>query len=151
MAIQDEITQQMKASMRARDARTLGVIRMLKSKMGQETTKAGFSGEVDDALWLKVITAYAKSQRKAIATYERAGEAGVEHIEQINWELEYVSQWLPKMADEATVRGWVEEAIAGLGGKDTAVMGAVMGSVMKPHKGDADPTMVRKLVQSLLA
>ncbi len=151
MAIQDDITGQMKDAMRARDARTLGVIRMLKSKMGQETTKAGFSGEVDDALWLKVITAYAKSQRKAIATYERAGEAGLEHIEQINWELSFVGQWLPKMADEPTVRGWVEEAIEGLGGKDKAVMGAVMGSVMKAHRGDADPNMVRKLAQALLA
>jgi len=151
MPIQDQITGQMKDAMRARDARTLGVIRMLKSKMGQETTKAGFAGEVDDVLWLKVITAYAKSQRKAIATYERAGEAGLEHIEQINWELEFVGQWLPKMADEATVRGWVQEAIDGLGGKEKAAMGAVMGSVMKAHRGDADPNMVRKLAQAFLA
>ncbi len=151
MAIQDEISRQMKDAMRARDARTLDVIRMLKYQMGRETTKAGFAGEVDDTLWLKVITAYAKSQRKAVATYERAGEAGQAHIEQINWELEFVGQWLPKMADEATVRGWVQEAIDGLGGKEKAVMGAVMGSVMKAHKGDADPNMVRKLVQALLA
>jgi uncharacterized protein YqeY len=133
MAIQDELTQQMKTAMRARDARTLGVIRMIKSKMGQETT------------------AYAKSQRKAIATYERAGEAGLAHIEQINWELDFLGQWLPKMADEGAVRGWVQEAIDGLGGKEKAVMGAVMGSVMKAHKGKADPNMVRKLVQTLLA
>ena len=75
----------------------------------------------------------------------------LEHIEQINWELEFVGQWLPKMADEATVRGWVQEAIDGLGGKEKAAMGAVMGSVMKAHRGDADPNMVRKLAQAFLA
>ncbi len=151
MSIFDAVTDQMKDAMRARDARTLDVIRMLKSKLSQETTKAGFSGEVNDALWVKVISAYAKSQRKAVAVYERAGEAGRDHIAQINWELAFVGQWLPKMADEATVRGWVGEAIDGLGGKEKANLGAVMGTVMKAHKGEADPNLVRKLVQAQLS
>jgi uncharacterized protein YqeY len=151
MAIQDELTGLMKDAMRARDARTLDVIRMLKSKMSQETTKAGFSGEVNDALWVKVISAYAKSQRKAVAVYEKAGEAGRDHIAQINWEVAFMGQWLPKMADEATVRAWVGEAIDGLGGREKANLGAVMGTVMKAHRGVADPNMVRRLIQDQLS
>ena len=150
MSIEEQLATQMKTAMRARDKKTLGLIRMLKSKMGERTTAAGFEGEVDDKLWLEVITAYAKSQKKAIAQFEKAGEAGKGHIEELSWELAYLDQFLPKKADEATVRIWVQEAIDGMGAGN-AKMGPVMGLVMKAHKAEVDAQMVRAIVQELLS
>ena len=151
MAIQDELNQQLKAAMRAKDKQTLNLIRMLKSKMTEKTTASGFEGVVDDALWLQVITSYAKSQKKALVTYEEAeGSSAQAHAEQIRWELNALDQWLPTKADEATVRGWVEEAIAGCGGAENAHVGRVMGAVMKAHKAEVDPSMVRRIADALL-
>ena len=151
MSIQDDLNTRMKDAMRARDKQLLGLIRMLKSKMGEKTTGTGFTGEVNDDLWIEVISSYAKSQKKALVQFEAADRAGAdEHIEQINWELAAVEEWLPTKADEATVRVWVKEAIDSLGGPG-AHFGAVMGAVMKAHKGEVEPTMVRALVEDSLA
>ena len=151
MSIQDDLNTQMKAAMRAKDKQLLGLIRMLKSKMGEKTTSKSFSGEVNDALWLEVISSYAKSQKKALAQFEGIDRPeAAEHVTQIQWELNAVDQWLPKKADEATVRGWVAEAVSGLGGPG-AHMGAVMGAVMKAHKSEVDPGMVRALVEEALS
>ena len=151
MAIQDDITQQLKTAMRNKDKQTLNLLRMLKSKLTERLTAPGFSGEVTDELWLDVITRYAKSQKKALATYENAeGESAAAHAEQIKWELDAVQAWLPKKADSAVVRGWVEEAIAGCGGAENAHLGRVMGAVMKAHKGEAEPSLVREIAEGIL-
>jgi uncharacterized protein YqeY len=46
---------------------------------------------------------------------------------------------------------WVEEVIAGLGGKEKARIGAVMGGVMKNHKDDVDASTVKRVAEALLA
>ena len=150
MSIQEDLTARMKDAMRAKDKQMLNLIRMLKSKMGEKTTSKGFSGEVNDGLWIEVISHYAKSQKKALAQYEGVdGELAAEHSAQIRWELDAVQTWLPTKADESTVRIWVEEAIAGMGGPG-AHFGAVMGAVMKAHKDEVEPAMVRRLVEEAL-
>lgn len=150
MSIEADMTSRMKDAMRARDRRLLDVIRMIKSRVQEARTASGFDGDDGDGLWLATIEAYAKSQKKARAQYVDAGEAGVSHVEQIDYELSVLDEWMPKKADEATVRGWVEEAIAGLGGKERAKFGQVMGVVMKAHKADAEPAMVRDVVEKAL-
>jgi uncharacterized protein YqeY len=52
MSIQQKIDEELKAAMRAKDAQKLVAIRMVKAKMGETITAKGFSGTVDDALWL---------------------------------------------------------------------------------------------------
>ncbi len=150
MSIEADMTARMKDAMRARDKRLLGVIRMVKSRVQEARTAAGFDGNDGDELWQSVIEAYAKSQKKARAQYADVGEAGASHVEQIDYELSVLEEWLPKKADEATVQGWVDAAIAGLGGKERAKFGAVMGAVMKAHKADVEPAMVRDLVKKSL-
>ena len=150
MSIEQDFTDQLKAAMRAKDKQSLNLIRMIKSRVKEATTTAGFEGEIDDALWLKVIRSYAKQQQKAIALYEKGGEDGQAAIDEIKWELEWMAPYMPKSVDAATVRVWVEEVIAGLGGKDNAQFGAVMGAVMKAHKGEATPVLVREAVQAAL-
>ena len=88
MSMEQKLTDTLKTAMRNRDKQMLGLVRMLKSKMTETTTKSGFNREVDDELWLEVIEAYARSQQKALTQYEEIGDAGQEHIDQLKWELE---------------------------------------------------------------
>lgn len=151
MSIEQTITDRMKAAMRARDKRTVNLMRMLKSKMTETTTAKGFSGEVDDALWLNVIRSYVKQQQKAIEQFQAAGEAGLEHIAEIEFEVQALDEFMPKFADDATLQGWIDEAIAGVGGKENAKFGAVMGKLMKGHKEQVDPAKARALINAALA
>ena len=150
MSMEQKLNDTLKDAMRNRDKPMLGLVRMLKSKMTEVRTKPGFDKEVNDALWLEVIASYARSLKKALVQYEEIGDAASEHIEEIQWEVSTMEQWLPRKADESTVKGWVDEAVNGLGGKENANFGQVMGAVMKAHKQDVDPTMVRNLVQAAL-
>ena len=56
MTIQQDIQATLKQAMRDKNRPLLNLVRMLKTKMMEQTTKSGFDSEVDDALWLKVIT-----------------------------------------------------------------------------------------------
>ncbi|MBU0551693.1 GatB/YqeY domain-containing protein [Myxococcota bacterium] len=148
--IAQQLNEQLKEAMRAKDQRLLGVIRMVKAKMTERKTSKGFKGVEDDALWLDVIGAYQKMQVKALAQYEALGEVGAEAAAELRWEIAWLEGYLPKLADEAQTRAWVEAAIQGLGGPDKARVGQVMGAVMKSHKGEVDANLVRDLVNAQL-
>lgn len=150
-SIEERLNERLKTAMRAKDQRTLNLLRMVKAKMTETLTAKGFSGEKNDALWVQVVEAYVKSQQKALEQYRQAGEAGREHAEQIEWEVANLQEYLPQKADAETVRGWVREVIEGLGGRDRAKTGQVMGAVLKAHKADADPALVRQIVDEELA
>lgn len=151
MSIEARLTQQMKDAMRAKDRRTLDLVRMVKSRMGERRTQKGFSGEVNDALWLEVIEAYVKSLKKGVVEFEKVGdEAAMEQVEQLNWEIQALQAYLPAKADEAQVKIWVDEAIAGLGGPEGLKAGRVMGVIMKAHKKDVEADMVKRLVDEAL-
>ncbi len=150
MGLGDQLNQALKDAMRAKDQRMMSLVRMLKARMQERITAKGFQGEVNDALWVEVVESYAKSQRKALETYKEIGEKAQEHIDQIEWELKAVEQFLPAKADEATVRGWISEAITGLGGASKANVGRVLGAVMKAHKADVDAAQIRPWVEEML-
>jgi uncharacterized protein YqeY len=151
MSLEARINDELKTAMRARDKKQLDLLRMIKSRVTEAKTAPGFSGPDDDSLWLSVIETFSKSQRKALEQFRAAGPQGAEHVAQIEWELAALDAYLPTKADEATTRQWVADAIAGLGGKERAKLGQVIGVVMKAHKADADPTMVRALVEAELS
>ena len=150
MSFEEQLNNRLKEAMRAKDQRMMSMTRMVKSRMQERITAKGFSGEKDDALWQDVVESYAKSQKKALEQYTAIGAPAQEHIDQITWELEALQEFLPKKADEATLRGWIQETIDGLGGAGKANIGRVMGAVMKAHKGEADAADVRKLAEEML-
>lgn len=147
-----QLDEKLKESMRNKDQPMLDLVRMLKTKMMERRTAKGFSGEVNDALWIEVIGAYVKSLEKGVTEFEKSNtDAARAQIASLRWEIEACQQWLPRKAGEDQTRAWVDEAVAGLGGKDKAKIGAVMGAVMKAHKDDVDATVVKRLAEAALA
>jgi len=151
MTIEEQLNGRLKQAMKQRDRRTLDLVRMLKARMTERRTAKGFSGEVNDALWLDVIAGYAKSLKKGIEEFAKADtEAARAQREQLAWEVARLEEFLPAKADDATTGRWIDEAIAGMGGPEKARVGAVMGAVMKVHKADVDAALVRRLVEERL-
>jgi hypothetical protein len=145
----------MKDAMRNKDRRTSTLMRMIKSKVTERTTSKEYQSSSNpptgDALWQEVIEAYVKASTKVLADYLKLGEDGAEHADQVQWEIDALQEYMPQLADEAQTRVWVREAIEKLGGAESAVVGRVMGEVMKAHKGEVDPGLTNKVAREELA
>jgi len=124
---------------------------MLKSKLTEKRTSPGFKGELTDAVVREVTASYVKQLTRSIQEFGKGGEAGRGHIEKIKWEIDQLSVYLPKHLDEAATRKIVEEAIAQSGITDPSGSGRVIGIVMKSHKDEVDPALVRRLAEEILS
>ncbi len=151
MSIEEELRKQLTAAIRSKDLRTANVIRMINTKVMERRTAAGFSGQVDDALHIDVISAYKKTLEKARPQYEAAGERGREHIDQIDFEVGFLDQFLPRGLPEEEVRAAVRAAIAETGATDVKAVGKVVGTVMKKHKGQVDAAAVKEIATAELS
>ncbi|MFT7621517.1 MAG: hypothetical protein ACI9WU_000681 [Myxococcota bacterium] len=148
--IEQQFTSRLKDAMRAKDTRVLTTIRAIRAKVGEARTAKGFTGEVDDALHLKIIAAYVKSMSKAKLEYDKAGARGDALGAALAFEIEYLSEFLPKRLDEAATIPLVEAAIASTGATSKKEIGKVMGAVMKSHRDQIEPGIVRAVADRLL-
>lgn len=152
MTIKEELKAELTGAMKAKDPRRRDVIRLIETEVTMARSAPGFSGEVDDDLYRKVISSYAKKMEKAKAEFEEAGERGQDMADKLAWEVEYLSRWLPKRLDEAATRELVKTAITELGvAGDPKASGRVIGSVMKSHRDHVDGGLVNRLVAEELA
>ncbi|MBM3286872.1 MAG: hypothetical protein FJY88_05925 [Candidatus Eisenbacteria bacterium] len=151
MSLVQEIDERLHAAIKARDLRTADCLRMLKSKLTEKRTSPGFKGDLTDAIVREVAATYVKQLNRSIQEFEKGGEAGRGHIEKLKWEIDLLSAYLPSHLDETATRRIVEEAIAQSGITDPSGSGRVIGTVMKSHKDEVDPTLVRRLVEEILS
>ncbi len=151
MSIEADLKRKQIDAMKAKDAPTASVVKMLKSKVMEKRTSKGFKGEVNDALYLEVIAAYKKSLEKARVEFEKVGEKGLESIAELDHDIQFCQQFLPQPMSEDEVRVAVKEVIAGMGEVSAKMAGRVVGMVMKAHKGVAEATTVKKIVDEELS
>ncbi len=150
-ALENDLNERLKTAMKAKDQPVLDVIRAIRAKIQLAKTADGFGGVVDDALYLREITAYVKSMAKAREEFLKVGERGAGNAAQLTFEIEYLSQFLPKKLGEAETRAIVTASIAEAGVASRKQIGKVMGLIMKTHKDDVDADLVRKIAEELLA
>jgi len=145
MGIQDELTAELKDSLRSRDKERASVIRQIETEVSVAKSAPGFKGEVDDALYQKTIVSYVKKMEKAKAEYESIGERGADQAAKLAYEIEYLSRWTPRVLGEDETRQIVRDAIAELGVDDPKMTGRVMGHIMNSGR-ELDGGLVRRLV-----
>ncbi len=150
MGLEQQLNERLTRAIKAQDARTADVIRMVKTKLQERRTAKGFSGTVDDALVLDVVGAYRKQLQKAVAEYEKVGERGAAQIAQLRLEIEFCEGYLPKGLDDDALRVLVRERLGALGIGDAKQVGRLVGDVMKTHKGQVDAADVKRIAEELL-
>jgi uncharacterized protein YqeY len=151
MSLEQTLTETLTKAIRDKDSRVSDVVRMLKSRVTERRTAKGFTGQVDDALVLDVISAYRKSLQKALPDYEKAGERGQAQAAQLRFEIEFCERFLPRGLDEAALRTLVRERLGVLGITDAKQVGRLVGDVMKTHKGQVEAGDVKRIAEELLA
>lgn len=143
--LQDELKQ----AMLARDTVRTSTLRMLLSAIGYyEIQKggAGYTATEEDVL--TVIQKEAKKIKDSIEQFESAGRTELADKEKT--ELEILKAYLPEEMGEDEIRKLAKEAIAQTGASSPADMGKVMGALMPSTKGKADGAIVSKIVKEEL-
>jgi uncharacterized protein YqeY len=150
MSIETALNEQLKLAMRSKDSRAADCIRMIKTKHMERRTAAGFKGPLDDNLWLDVVASYQKQLRKSREEYAAIGARGADAIAQLDFEIGFCAQFLPKAASDDEVRALVREAVVRLGASDPKQAGRIVGEIMKANKGKLDPSAVKRIVDEEL-
>jgi uncharacterized protein YqeY len=147
--LKQQIRDQLKEAMIARDELRLSVIRMLLSAITYyEINKGGAGYEATDEDVLTVIGTQVKQRKDSIEQFEKGGRP--ELAEKEKKELTLLQVYLPQQMSEEEVRSIVKEAIAQTGASSPADMGKVMGALMPKVKGKADGSLVSKIVKESL-
>ncbi len=147
MSLQNQLTNDMKDAMRAKDTVRLTTIRQLRSAIKNKEIETGKS--LDDEAIVGLITTQGKQRREAAQMY-RDNERP-ELAEKEDAELEILLAYLPAQLGEEEIRAIISAAIAETGATSPKDMGKVMGPVMAKTRGCADGKLVNQLVRELLA
>ncbi len=148
MSILDDVSSGMKQALRAKDSARLAALRNIRAAFLTEMKKDG-SDTLPDETCVTILRRLEKQRRESIEAYEQAGRTPLAEAERA--ELGVVQEFLPRLADEARTRAWVEQAIRDSGAAGPKDVGKVMGALMKAHKGEVDGTLARRVAGELLA
>ncbi|HEY4238534.1 MAG TPA: GatB/YqeY domain-containing protein [Kofleriaceae bacterium] len=148
--LEGQLREQLTAAMKARDTRAMNVIRLINTKIMERRTAKDFTGTVDDALILEVISAYKKAMEKAKAEFVAAGERGKEQAEELEFEIQWCAKWLPQPVSEDELRVAVAAVVAGMPQKDPKQAGRVIGAIKKQFGDRADAQVVKRLAEEAL-
>lgn len=151
MTIQEQLAEELRDAMRAEDSARKDVIRQIQTEAATARSDPEFSGDTDDAFYVKVIGSYAKKMDKSRKEYQAVGERGAAMAEKLSFEIDYLSRWLPSKLDEAATRELVAATIAELGvAGDPKAAGRVTGTLMKSRGADLDGGLVNRIVNEEL-
>ena len=147
MSLKDQITEDMKTAMRAKDSERLGTIRLLQAAMKQKEVDERIT--LDDVAIVAIVDKLIKQRKDSITAFEGAGRQDLADKEKA--EMAVLQAYLPeRMSAEETlaaVKAIVDEIVASGPGD----MGKVMGVVKTRLAGKADMGQVSAAVKAALA
>ena len=147
MSLKEQITEDMKTAMRAKDSERLGTIRLLLAAVKQKEVDERV--EVDDAMLVGIVDKLIKQRKDSISQFTAAGRTDLADKETA--ELRVLEVYLPQRLSEAEIKTEVAAIVAELGAKGPADMGKVMGAVKGKLAGKADMGLVSAAVKAALA
>ena len=147
MSLKDQITDDMKAAMRAKDSERLGTIRLLTAAIKQKEVDERV--DLDDAAVVAVLDKMVKQRKDSITAFEQGGRADLAAKEAA--ELVVLQAYLPQRLSADEVAAEVRAIVAELGASGPGDMGKVMGAVKTRLAGKADMGQVSAAVKAALA
>jgi len=146
MSLLEQISNDLKDAMRAKEETTLSTLRMLKSAL--KNKEIDLIRPLTEAEVADVIKSQAKQLKEAIDQFEAGGRSDLAEANKI--ELDVLKKYMPAELSDADLEAVVQEAIAQSGATTKADMGKAMGFVMKAVAGRADGTRVKSMVEKIL-
>ncbi|KWI50311.1 glutamyl-tRNA amidotransferase [Burkholderia pseudomultivorans] len=147
MSLKEQISDDMKAAMRAKESERLATIRLLMAAIKQREVDEQVT--LDDAAVTAVIDKMIKQRKDSISQFRAAGRDDLVAKEQA--ELTVLAGYMPAQLSDAEVAAEVQAAVAQTGAAGPQDMGKVMGVLKGKLAGRADMTAVSGLVKAALS
>ena len=147
MSLKDQITEDMKTAMRAKDTGRLGTIRLLQAAMKQKEVDERVT--LDDTAIIAIVDKLIKQRKDSIEAFTKAGRQDLVDIEAA--EMTVLQTYLPARLSADEVAAEVKAIVAELGASGPGDMGKVMGAVKQRLAGKADMGAVSAAVKAALA
>jgi uncharacterized protein YqeY len=147
MALKEQITDDMKNAMRAKESQRLGVIRLLQAAIKQREVDERI--ELTDTDVIGVIEKMLKQRRDSIAAYESAKRQDLADVEK--YEVTVLQTYLPKQLTENEINALLEKVVVDSGAVGIKDMGKVVAALKPLVAGKADMGKVSGLIKARLA
>ena len=146
MTLKDQITEDMKTAMRAKDSERLGTIRLLLSAIKQKEVDERVV--VDDVMAVAIVDKLIKQRKDSIEAFQKAERTDLADKEAA--EIVVLQAYLPARLSADEVSAAVKAIVAELGASGPGDMGKVMGAVKAQLAGKADMGQVSAAVKAIL-
>ncbi|MFZ3089316.1 MAG: GatB/YqeY domain-containing protein [Nitrospirota bacterium] len=149
MSLQEQLVNDMKEAMKARDEVKVSTIRMLRAAIkNKEIEKGGTSYKLSDKEIIDVIITAIKQRKDSIEQFTKGNRNDL--AEKEKKEAEILQGYLPPQMSEDEIKAEVKKAIAETGAVSQKDMGKVMKALMPKVAGKADGAVVNRLVKELI-
>lgn len=147
MSLVDQLKDQMKDAMRAKEKVRLGTIRMALAAIKQVEVDSRDS--LNDQQAIAVLTKMVKQRRDSVAQYAAAGRDDLAQNEAE--EIQILEQFLPQPLTEEEIEALVDASIVEMSASSMADMGKVMGALKPKVLGRADMAAIGAMIKAKLS
>ena len=149
MALFEQISEDIKSAMKARDKVRLETLRNIKKVFLEAKTAPGANDTLEDADALKIIQKLAKQGRESAATFAQQNRQDLADAELA--QVAVIESYLPQQLTEEEIEERVKAIIAETGATTMRDMGRVMGIASKQMAGVADGRVISAIVKRSLS
>lgn len=147
MTLKEQIQQDMKDAMKAREQRKLGVIRLLLAAIKQREVDERIT--LDDTEIVAVVKKMLKQRHDSVGQFEKAGRQDL--VDQEQFEISILETYQPEQLSEQEIEKLVHDALKETGASSIKDMGKVMAHLKPLLQGKADMSVVSKKINSFLS
>ncbi|WP_027420807.1 GatB/YqeY domain-containing protein [Crocinitomix catalasitica] len=147
MSLTEQINDDIKTAMKAREKDKLAALRDIKAKLLLEATSGG-DGSVSEEVENKIVMKLYKQRMDTYDLYIKEGREDLAVDEK--FQAEVIGAYMPKMMSEDEVRAIVKSKLSEMGAAGPQDMGKVMGPIMGQLNGKADGKLISSLVKEEL-
>ena len=149
MSLFDQVSEDIKRAMLAKDKVALDALRGIKKEFLEAKTAKGSDGELHDDKALQILQKMVKQRKESADLFTQAGRAELAADELAQCKI--IEQYLPAMLSEAELTEALRAIIAQVGAAGPQDMGKVMGVATKQLAGKAEGKAINLKVRELLA
>ena len=148
MSLQEQVTQQIKTAMKAKDSVALESLRAIKSAILLTQTQAG-AKDLTSEDEIKLVQKLVKQRKDSAEIFRQQGREDLAEPEEA--QIKIIEQFLPEQLDEAAIAEIIEGIIAQTNAEGMKDMGKVMGMASKAMAGKADGKTISNIVRQKLS
>jgi len=149
MSLFDQISEDIKKAMLAKDKVALDALRGIKKEFLEAKTAKGGDGELHDDKALQILQKMVKQRKESAQMYIDAKRPELAEDELAQCKI--IERYLPAMLSEEELTAALKEIIAQVGAASPQDMGKVMGVATKQLAGKAEGKAINLKVRELLA